>query len=100
MLMTQPAVPALYSNNTQQFEELTTVQSSNITASLLRYTEEKQLHTYIRDTSSSTITSTDTNNFRAAAKRASPPLMNGLLGNAPQTVMYVRALYDYEADDR
>lgn len=26
--------------------------------------------------------------------------MNGLLGNAPQTVMYVRALYDYEADDR
>lgn len=26
--------------------------------------------------------------------------MNGLLGNAPQPVMYVRALYDYEADDR
>lgn len=26
--------------------------------------------------------------------------MNGLLGNAPQTIMYVRALYDYEADDR
>lgn len=26
--------------------------------------------------------------------------MNGLLGNAPQTNMYVRALYDYEADDR
>lgn len=25
--------------------------------------------------------------------------MNGLLGNAPQPVMYVRALYDYEADD-
>lgn len=26
--------------------------------------------------------------------------MNGLLGNVPQPVMYVRALYDYEADDR
>jgi son of sevenless-like protein len=26
--------------------------------------------------------------------------MNGLLGNAPQPEMYVRALYDYEADDR
>jgi son of sevenless-like protein len=26
--------------------------------------------------------------------------MNGLLVNAPQPVMYVRALYDYEADDR
>jgi son of sevenless-like protein len=36
----------------------------------------------------------------SAAKRKSPPLMNGLLGNAPPTVMYVRALYDYEADDR
>ncbi|KAM3083753.1 cell division cycle-related protein [Clarireedia jacksonii] len=100
MLMTQPAVPALYSNNTQQFEELTTVQSSNITNSLLRYTRENKLHTNGRDTSSTTITSTDSINFRAAAKRASPPLMNGLLSNAPQTVMYVRALYDYEADDR
>lgn len=27
-------------------------------------------------------------------------MMNGLLGSAPQPVMYVRALYDYEADDR
>jgi len=32
--------------------------------------------------------------------RRSSPLMNGLLGNAPQAEMYVRALYDYEADDR
>ncbi|KAG9240215.1 cell division control protein-like protein Cdc25 [Calycina marina] len=36
----------------------------------------------------------------SAAKRRSPPLMNGLLSNTPQPVMYVRALYDYEADDR
>lgn len=33
-----------------------------------------------------------------SAKRRSPP-MNGL-GNAPQAMMHVRALYDYEADDR
>jgi len=26
--------------------------------------------------------------------------MNGMLNNTPQPVMYVRALYDYEADDR
>lgn len=26
--------------------------------------------------------------------------MNGLVGNAPPGAMYVRALYDYEADDR
>jgi son of sevenless-like protein len=37
---------------------------------------------------------------RATVAPRSPPLMNGLLGNAPQPVMYVRALYDYEADDR
>lgn len=35
----------------------------------------------------------------ATAVQKSPPLMNGLLGSAPP-VMYVRALYDYEADDR
>lgn len=37
---------------------------------------------------------------QAAARRKSPPGMNGLLGNAPQASKYVRALYDYEADDR
>jgi son of sevenless-like protein len=36
----------------------------------------------------------------STASRRSPPLMNGLLGNAPQPVVYVRALYDYDADDR
>ena len=39
-------------------------------------------------------------NHRSAPRRRSPPIMNGLLGNAPQPVMFVRALYDYEADDR
>jgi son of sevenless-like protein len=28
------------------------------------------------------------------------PLMNGIVGTAPPGAMYVRALYDYEADDR
>ncbi|KAL3423346.1 RasGEF domain-containing protein [Phlyctema vagabunda] len=42
---------------------------------------------------------------RAASSNAtghirSPDIMNGLLGNTPPPVMYVRALYDYEADDR
>jgi len=36
----------------------------------------------------------------SAARRRSPPLMKGMLNNTPQPVMYVRALYDYEADDR
>jgi len=30
----------------------------------------------------------------------SPNLMNGIMGTAPPGAMYVRALYDYEADDR
>ncbi|TVY80535.1 Cell division control protein [Lachnellula suecica] len=37
---------------------------------------------------------------QTAARRRSPPVMNGLLGNTPQPSKYVRALYDYEADDR
>lgn len=37
---------------------------------------------------------------RVAVTHRSPPLMNGLLGNAPLPQVYVRALYDYEADDR
>lgn len=38
---------------------------------------------------------------RATPRRRSPPLMNGLVSGAqPQPVVYVRALYDYEADDR
>ncbi len=41
-----------------------------------------------------------TQKANVAAARRSPPLMNALLGNAPAPQMYVRALYDYEADDR
>ncbi|KAL2075231.1 hypothetical protein VTL71DRAFT_174 [Oculimacula yallundae] len=65
------------------------------TSSLLRSSSNAQ---YSPSTSASSFTAAQKS--RVAGKRRSPPLMNGLLGNAPQAVMYVRALYDYEADDR
>lgn len=38
--------------------------------------------------------------FSTSHTSADTILMNGLIGTAPQGTMYVRALYDYEADDR
>ena len=38
--------------------------------------------------------------FSTSQNSADTILMNGLIGTAPQGTMYVRALYDYEADDR
>lgn len=92
-------------NNTQYY----TTKSSQIAESVVQYPEETPLQTSspIRSDSRQQFTSPSkigtygaAQNSRAAVTRRSPPLMNGLLGNAPQPVMYVRALYDYEADDR
>ena len=94
--------------NTQSFYSNTT-KSSQIADTVVQYTEETPLQTSSPIRSRSPFTSSSNNSYdsylashtsRAAVTRKSPPLMNGLLGNAPQTVMYVRALYDYEADDR
>ncbi|KAI6361449.1 hypothetical protein MCOR25_006485 [Pyricularia grisea] len=38
--------------------------------------------------------------YLAAFPSTSSTLMNGIVGTAPPGAMYVRALYDYEADDR
>lgn len=92
-------------NNTQAFNNYTT-NSSQIADSVVEYTEESPLRTssprsHAQFNSSPKLGSyVASQTSRAAAKRRSPPLMNGLLGNTPQSVMYVRALYDYEADDR
>lgn len=42
----------------------------------------------------------DDYSFSTSHTSADTILMNGLIGTAPQGTMYVRALYDYEADDR
>ena len=92
-------------NNTQYYS----TKSSQIAETVVQYAEETPLQTSspIRSHGQQQFTSPSHNGgysaaqkSRAAVTRRSPPLMNGLLGNAPQPVMYVRALYDYEADDR
>jgi son of sevenless-like protein len=91
--------------NTQSFYSNTT-KSSQIADTVVQYTDETPFQTSSPVRSHGHFTSSSTDSFvasqksRAAVTRRSPPLMNGLLGNAPQAVMYVRALYDYEADDR
>jgi son of sevenless-like protein len=92
-------------NNTQYYS----TKSSQIAETVVQYPEETPLQTSspIRSQGQQQFTSPSQNGgysaapkSRAAVTRRSPTLMNGLLGNAPQPVMYVRALYDYEADDR
>jgi son of sevenless-like protein len=87
--------------NTQRYNNYDTNANS-----FSQYADESPLRTSspLR-TQASNFSSSDTyqsaaGSSRLAPRRRSPPLMNGILGNAPQPVMYVRALYDYEADDR
>lgn len=95
--------------NTQSFSSSAySTNPSQIADSVGQYTEESPLRTSspLRPSYCQYSPSASSGQFvaaqksRVAGKRRSPPLMNGLLGNAPQPVMYVRALYDYEADDR
>ncbi|TAQ88361.1 hypothetical protein B7494_g3309 [Chlorociboria aeruginascens] len=106
MLMTQSAATALFPNQQNtQFKNYPSTRSQ-IPDTVVQYAEEAPIQTSIplpANTSSPeefNHTYAGAQRNRAAVARRSPPLMNGLLGNAPQAVMYVRALYDYEADDR
>ncbi|PBP27877.1 cell division control protein-like protein Cdc25 [Diplocarpon rosae] len=88
--------------NTQSFNNLSST-ASQIAEPVGQFTEESPLRTSSPGRSAHGRYSPSAHgkiDASRAAKRKSPPLMNGLLGNAPQPVMYVRALYDYEADDR
>ncbi|EMT70342.1 cell division cycle-related protein [Fusarium odoratissimum] len=53
----------------------------------------------VRITSAASVQASDQ---QSSTTRADPAwgLMNGIVGTAPMGAMYVRALYDYEADDR
>lgn len=91
--------------NTQSFSNYPseTRQSAD---SVVQYTEQRPLHTSSPHRSQAHFSSSNNESFAAAqrsqtaGRRRSPPVMNGLMGNTPQPSKYVRALYDYEADDR
>src|ERR1700685_2684254 len=79
--------------------------ASQLAETVVQYTNESSLRSSSANRSNgqyspSSASFATAQRSRAAVTRRSPPLMNGLLGNAPQPQMYVRALYDYEADDR
>ena len=89
---------------TPSFPNYTT--KNKITDTVTQFTEEtpRQFPSPVRSQPQSSHSANNSpvaaQRTKAAARRGSPPVMNGLMGNAPQPVMYVRALYDYEADDR
>lgn len=83
MLMTQPASSAPFTNQIH-----------------IHSAERSGSTTSATPMSSSTTPHTKYGTPTGAAYRTSPTLMNGFSNNAPQLVIYVRALYDYEADDR
>ncbi|EPE35600.1 Ras GEF [Glarea lozoyensis ATCC 20868] len=87
------------------FNKNYTTNKTQIANSVTQFSEEtpRQFQSPVRSQQSSSPSSNNSfvaaQRTKAAVRRRSPPVMNGLLGNAPQPVMYVRALYDYEADD-
>jgi son of sevenless-like protein len=99
MLMTQSAAPASFSNERSN-------QTYNRYPTSDPYADEAPLQTASGPRDPTGFGAAKTSMTRVLARedtrrrRKSPTLMNTFTGNAPQPVMYVRALYDYEADDR
>ncbi|TVY43382.1 Cell division control protein [Lachnellula subtilissima] len=91
--------------NIQSFNNYTS-ESRQTADPVIQYTEQHPLHTISPPRSQAHFNLSPNESFSAvqksstAVRRRSPPVMNGLLGNTPQPSKYVRALYDYEADDR
>lgn len=94
-------------NTPQSFNHFTSKTGSQVAEAIVHYPEEAPRQTtrsrsnsYQIPYSNGAFVVREKARTADAGKRRSPPQMNGLLGNAPQPVVYVRALYDYEADDR
>lgn len=94
MLMTQTAVPALvqgqksntYSSRKKPSRENINLESSNYYNSQPALDQSNVGQSY--------------SSYSQTIAASSSSLMNGIAGTAPPGTMYVRALYDYEADDR
>ncbi|RDW88624.1 hypothetical protein BP6252_00656 [Coleophoma cylindrospora] len=103
MLLTQ-SQSAIFSNQ-QNLQSLNSYTSNHVVASSVVSDDSASGATQVRSRSHSQSNNTPNYSSPTLRKKTStnnltPTLMSGLLGNAPQPVMYVRALYDYEADDR
>ncbi|KAG7290945.1 hypothetical protein NEMBOFW57_000951 [Staphylotrichum longicolle] len=95
MLMTQAHVSAFQGQNTS-----TASPYSSSTAHHRHYhhhNSDSSHSTAPRDASSA---GRDTSSYLSYSTAETTSAMNGIVGTAPPGAMYVRALYDYEADDR
>lgn len=101
MLLTQAAVPAISSqrNNHHPYQIANPYDETN---KHQQYPEEAsaQQHSWRASPSATQNSFVRRPSTSQDYTKRSPTLMNGFAGNTPQAVMYVRALYDYEADDR
>lgn len=88
MLMTQSATSAFTPGQQHQHQQHQLKQSSDTTFAATNLTDPASVDP------SSTSASASTSTYYQ------PFAMNGIVGTAPPGAMYVRALYDYEADDR
>ncbi|KAJ4304059.1 cell division cycle- protein [Collariella sp. IMI 366227] len=93
MLMTQTPVSALQGQNTSA--------ASSYSDSAAHHHHHQHHHQHgdsINSTASAA--SRDDSSYTAYFTTDRSSIMNGIVGSAPPGHMYVRALYDYEADDR
>ncbi|KAL2137352.1 hypothetical protein VTI74DRAFT_3292 [Chaetomium olivicolor] len=90
MLMTQTPVSALQGQNTSA--------ASSYSDSVAHHNQHHQHSDSIDSTASSA--SHDDSSYTTYFMTDTTSIMNGIVGSAPPGHMYVRALYDYEADDR
>jgi son of sevenless-like protein len=103
MLMTQSAIPAPFSRQQIADSRDGSVEPSFINRSSAQSTQGNGYQSTESDpTYSYTTSPSSRQNYssRTAARQISPIVMNGFTASAPTAVMWVRALYDYEADDR
>ncbi|KAK3692665.1 ras guanine nucleotide exchange factor domain-containing protein [Podospora appendiculata] len=96
MLMTQTPVSALQGQNTATSYN---AQFRKSPADRLASAAQPRSNGYA-DPASLARSNTDRDNSYTHFKSDSVSLMSGIVGTAPPGTMYVRALYDYEADDR
>ena len=97
MLMTQSAVSALAQGQK-------TSATAPLASAARPTTDDRGLASDRQDPASSSHNNTTANAAGYATSKYFSPYsknpMNGIVGSAPAGAMYVRALYDYEADDR
>lgn len=93
MLMTQSAVSALQGQNSNApYDSRSKKSAAAVSSSSTSDRHDPAAQSRYRDSPNSYA--------QAQAQFNQQPSMNGIVGTAPPGTMYVRALYDYEADDR